>query len=220
MASSEQAETTNQAAEANAKAAEARAGGRDQGRATADQTEMSGDIERLRFEAIRNGRYHLARQGWYERWHRIAMFVVVIGGTAAIAEALKTGQPHSFAWVWAMIPTVAGTVDLLFDFAGKAALHARLQERSYEIVADIELASGTPEAICKRGWASMARIWAQEPKTMRVVEALAYNDTKEGTTEDSKGELLVVSGWAKFWRHVCAWDGLPMPRAKDIKGTA
>jgi hypothetical protein len=189
--------------------------GRHKGSAAADQTEMTG-IEKLRFEAIRNGRYHLARQGWYERWHRIAMFVVVIGGTAAIAEAVKTGDTP-YAWIWALIPTVAGTVDLLFDFAGKSALHARLQERSYEIIEDIELAIDAPEATCRRGWASMARIWAQEPKTMRVVEALAYNDTKEGTLDDSKDELLVISPLHRAFRHVFAFDGLPMPRVKDLR---
>src|SRR4051812_36360807 len=86
--------------------------GRYKGATTADQTEISG-VDLLRFEAIRNGRYHLARQGWYERWHRICMFVVVIGGTAAVAQAMGH-EKESLAV--ALIPTIAGTIDLLFDF--------------------------------------------------------------------------------------------------------
>jgi hypothetical protein len=120
------------------------------------------------------------------------MFVVVIGGTAAVAEAIGAGTKYS--WLVAVIPTLAGTVDLVFDFAGKAALHARLQERSYDIVADIEHSTDSIEATCKRGWAAIARICAQETKTMRVVHALAYNDTKEGTEENAAPELLVVRG--------------------------
>jgi hypothetical protein len=187
--------------------------GRDQERAASDKASMS-NIDHLRFEATINGRYHTARQGWYEFMHRASMFVVVIGGTAAVAEAIGAGRPYS--WLVAMIPTLAGTIDLVFDFAGKAALHARLQERSYDIVADIEHSADSPEVICKRGWAAIARICAQETKTMRVVHALAYNDTKEGSEDNAAPELLVVPFWTRLIKHIWAFDGLYLPRAKDL----
>lgn len=186
-------------------------------RASADPAQMS-DISRLRFEATVNGRYHAARQGWYEFMHKICMFVVVIGGTGAVAEAAGSGFAHS--WLVAIIPTFAGTLDLVFDFAGKAALHARLQERSYDIIADLESTSDNAEIICRRGWAMLARICAQETKLMRVVHALAYNDTKEGTADGVADELLVIPAGAKFWKHIRSYPDLSIRRASEITKTA
>jgi hypothetical protein len=189
--------------------------GRHAGQSAADPSQMT-ELERLRFEATVNGRYHTSRQGWYEGMHRLCMFVVVLGGTAAFADAAGHGR----FW-FALIPTVAGTIDLVFDFTGKAAQHARLQERSYEIVAEIELATEPPEILCRRGFAEIARICAQESKTMRVVHALAYNDTKEGTQADVTEDLLVFPWWAGLTRHLHAYDWLTLrPAGKPKEATS
>jgi hypothetical protein len=195
-------------------------GRRDTGQPASDQAKMS-DIERLRFEATVNGRYHASRQGWYELMHRICMFIVVIGGTVAVAEAVGSGSAHS--WLIAVIPTVAGTLDLVFDFGAKAALHARLQERSYDIIAEIESSQDSADLICRRGWTQLARICAQETKVMRVVHALAYNDTKEGTDDEAeaKGDLLVIPGsLTKLFKHVRSYPDLKIKRANEIKKVA
>jgi hypothetical protein len=188
-------------------AAAFRAGTGDQKRGpAADQAPMSG-ISDLRFEATVNGRYHTSRQGWYELMHRWCMFVVVVGGAGAVAESVGHGARYS--WMIALIPTIAGTVDLVFDFSAKAAQHARLQEKSYEIIAEIEQSTDDAAVICRRGWAAMARIWAQEPKTMRVVQALAYNDTKEGT-EKNPQDLIPVPRKARLLKHVWPFDGMKL----------
>jgi hypothetical protein len=205
MASSETANATSSSATAPS-TSQPRPGGWDEKRAAANPTAQMSDIDRLRFEATINGRYHTSRQGWYELMHRCCMFVVVIGGAGAVAEAVGTGSRYS--WVIALIPTVAGTIDLVFDFSAKAAQHARLQEKSYEIVADIEQLADAPEAICRRGWAAIARICAQETKTMRAVQALAYNDTKQGSEKNVEDELLLVPIRARLLKHIWAFDGL------------
>ena len=97
MASSKRADAhTTAAAATGAAASSAAAGWGDQERSAANQTEMS-DIQRLRFEATVNGRYHTSRRGWYELMHRWCMFVVVIGGAAAVAEAVGNG--HKYSWM-------------------------------------------------------------------------------------------------------------------------
>jgi hypothetical protein len=189
-----------------------------EGQSAADPSALE-ELNHLRFEATINGRYHTSRQGWYEGMHRLCMFAVVLGGTAAIAATFRSGG--GYYWLAALIPTLAGTIDLVFDFAGKAAQHARLQERSYNIVADIELCADDPAILCRRGWAEIARICAQESKTMRVVQALAYNDTKEGTQENVKAELFHgIPWWALASRHVFAHSGLNLSRPSDVKSPA
>jgi hypothetical protein len=49
-----------------------------------------------------------------------------------------------------------------------------------------------------------------ETKTMRVVHALAYNNTKEGTEENAELDLLVVPIWARLLKHVWPFDGLKL----------
>ena len=141
---------------------------------------------------------------------------MVIGGAAAVADAV--GHGYKYSWLIALVPTVAGTVDLVFGFSEKAAEHARLQERSYDIVSDIELGADAPEVICKRGWAAIARICSQETKTMRVVQALAYNDTKEGTEKDVQDDLLVLPSWARRTKHPSAHNGLHIQSVKEARG--
>jgi hypothetical protein len=209
MASSEHTASAHSNADATTAPAysDANAGaGARQGRAAADQASVSG-IEDLRFEATVNGRYHTSRQGWYDFMHKCCMFVVVIFGTGAVAEAVGPGARYS--WIFAFISTIAGTMDLVFDFSAKAAQHARLQEKSYEILAEIEQSTDDATAICRRGWAAMTRIWAQEPKIMRAVQALAYNDTKEGTEKNPQG-LISVPTKARLFKHVWPFDGMKL----------
>ena len=208
MASSERADQTADTSPSTA--TEPVAGKRrDAERAAADQTTQMNDIRGLRFEATVNGRYHTSRQGWYEFMHRWCMFVVVIGGAGAVAEAV--GHGTSYSWTIALVPTIAGTIDLVFDFSAKAAQHARLQEKSYEIIADIEQSNDDPVVVCRRGWAAMARIWALEPKTMRVVQALAYNDTRQGTEKNvQQSDLIEVRWWPRLMKHVWPFDGMKL----------
>jgi hypothetical protein len=55
----------------------------------------------------------------------------------------------------------------------------------------------------------MARIWALEPKTMRAVQALAYNDTKEGT-EKNPLDLIAVPRKARILKHIWPFDGMKL----------
>jgi hypothetical protein len=212
MASSERTDTA--AAPAATEAAPALPARGTQNAASADQAAPVNDIRALRFEATVNGRYHTSRQGWYEFCHRWCMFVVVMFGAGAVAEAAGSGFHYS--WAFAVISTGAGTLDLVFDFSAKAAQHARLQEKSYEIIAEIEQSIEDPAVVCRRGWAAMARIWAQEPKTMRVVQALAYNDTKEGTEKDVQDELIPVPLRSRVLKHVFPYDGRRFDPSKKV----
>jgi hypothetical protein len=218
MASSERTKANTLSDAASTAAAGSSKRARTAGQSTADPSALD-ELDRLRFEATINGRYHTARQGWYEMMHRLCLFAVVLGGTAAIAATFRADG--GYFWLAALVPTIAGTIDLVFDFAGKAALHSRLQERSYNVVADIELCADDPATLCRRGWAEIARICAQEPKTMRIVQALAFNDTKEGAEENVQDDLFQnIPLWRLVSRHVFAHDGFKLSRPSDAKSPA
>jgi hypothetical protein len=176
------------------------------GQPTADKAE----IDEVRFEAIRNGRYHLARRSWYEWLHRITMFVVIMAGATAVAAIFGNEK------YLVLLATAAGTIDLVFSFGEKGSQHARLQELSYEVLASIDSEADDKSGACRQGRAALARIYAAEPKTMRIVDALAYNDTKEGLEKEASGDLIVLRLRHRLLRHVIAFDGVPMKQAKDL----
>ena len=169
------------------------------------------EVDDLRFEAIRNGRYHLARRSWYEWLHRIMMFIVVMAGATAVTK-LSVSDTYLV-----LLATAAGILDLVFAFGEKAAQHARLQELSYEVLAAIEGEADDLRSACRRGRVALARVYASEPKTMRAVDALAYNDTKEGLEKDAGGDLIPLRWHQKMLTHIVAFDGAPMLQSRQLR---
>jgi hypothetical protein len=122
------------------------------------------DRDALRISLVRNAHYHEDRERFFARMHRVAMFIVVVSGTA------------SFAWVkgtpyLAAIITLTGLIDLVFDVSGKARLHASLRRRIYDVLAQTEDESRSVPQLKEQA----VRIYADEPPCMHAVNAMAYN---------------------------------------------
>jgi hypothetical protein len=118
----------------------------------------------LRITLVRNARYHEDRERFFARIHRVAMFIVVVSGTATFAFVKA-------APVLAGIITLVGLIDLVFDVSGKARLHASLRRRVYDVLAQSEDGGRSVEQLREQA----VRIYADEPPTMYAVNALAYN---------------------------------------------
>lgn len=168
----------------------------------------SGAIEEartdLRFEALRNALYHSARRGWYELLHRGLMFVVVIAGSGVVASLGGSDGGETLTLVAALFTAVAGALDLVFDFNGKACEHTYLTRRSYEILAT--LADDDSEAAFRRAQAEMIRLYADERPQLRALNAVAHNTAADSLYGDEKSRL-VVDWWQSLWRHVYPFNG-------------
>ena len=71
-----------------------------------------------------------ARKAFLSFTNRCFSFIIIIFGAAAIgdlSEWLNVGNPAVFA----AVTTAAATLQLVFDFGGRAALHDYLQRRYY-----------------------------------------------------------------------------------------
>jgi hypothetical protein len=148
--------------------------------------------ERQKFQitCLRNSHYHEDRERFFARLHKLTMFVVVLGGATTFA-------PLERYWITALIITVAGLVDLVFDVSGKSRLHASLRRRIYEILAesqddDVDLIKSKKRAI---------DVYADEPPCMHAVNALAYNSAMEAFKRPAKLQMK-ITGWQRFWRNV------------------
>jgi hypothetical protein len=67
-----------------------------------------------KFDALRNAIYHSSRRRFFELLNRSLSFLVVISGTAAVAN-LHSLEPR---WLAAMA-AIIGALQLVFDFGGR-----------------------------------------------------------------------------------------------------
>jgi hypothetical protein len=149
----------------------------------------------IRFDALRNAIYHSSRRRFFELLSRCLSFLVVISGTAAVAN-LQILDPRLMAAIAAAI----GALQLVFDFNGRARVHENLQRRYFELIAEVDaVATPTPADIEK--WnAKWSLIYADEPPPMRGLDAISYN-----TACDSIGRSksrLELSWYHLFFRHL------------------
>jgi hypothetical protein len=126
--------------------------------------------EEIKFNSLRNAIYHSSRRRFFELLSRFLSFLVVVSGTAAVAQ-LHPLDPRLMAALAAII----GAAQLVFDFNGRARLHEKLQVKYYDLIAVID---GTikPDDVDLTKWrASLWQIYADEPPPMRALDAIAYN---------------------------------------------
>jgi len=84
-----------------------------------------------KFDALRNAIYHTSRRRFFELLSRLLSFLVVISGTAAVAN-LHAIEPRFAAAAAATI----GALQLVFDFNGRARTHEILQRKYYDLIAE------------------------------------------------------------------------------------
>jgi hypothetical protein len=127
----------------------------------------------LRFDVLRNAIYHGMRASFLNRMNRWMSLLVILGGAGVISEVgAKFGI---WPGVFAITVTIAGTLQLVLDFAGRAHNHSYLQRRYFEILAEIE-AEDPHKKLDIRHWeAELHRISAEETAPMRALDSIAYN---------------------------------------------
>jgi hypothetical protein len=164
-------------------------------------TEGSTITEREAFQItlLRNSHYHEDRERFFAWWHKVTMFVVVLGAIATFAPVEKY-------WIAALVIAFAGLVDLVFDVSGRARLHASLRRRIYDLLAeaqdnDVDLSKMRKRAI---------DVYADEPPCMHAVNALAYNSAMAAFERSQKLQFR-IRWWQRIFRNV--W---PFP-ATDFK---
>ncbi|MGO4175729.1 hypothetical protein [Bosea sp. TAF32] len=161
----------------------------------------------LRFDVLRNAFYHSARLRHFEWQHRGLMFLIVLFGTAGVADA-TTGVIGQKAL--AAITALLATVDLVLDLRGKAQRHDSLKQRYFMLLAKLDELPGAELRQIAKWRGKVNRITAEEPVTYRIVDALAHNEALEtmGLNEDEK---IHVTRLQYVRRHWTAAHGVSMP---------
>jgi hypothetical protein len=156
-----------------------------------------------RFDALRNAIYHTQRASFLQLVNRSLNFMVIVLGTAVVAK-IATRSP-SFSYSLEIGVVVVATAQLVFDFGGRACVHAFLQKRYYELLAEMETGA-IDTAKAKEKWsAKLLTIAADEPVTLRALDAIAYNQALDAWTSDP--EVLrqcrvPVTYWQRRLRNI------------------
>jgi hypothetical protein len=82
-----------------------------------------------KFDALRNAIYHSSRRRFFELLNRSLSFLVIVSGTAAVAN-LEVLEPR---W-WAALAAIVAALQLVFDINVRARTHELLQRRYFDLM--------------------------------------------------------------------------------------
>ena len=179
------------------------------------KTEEEENIRSIIFDAMANALYHTARRGWLEFVDRIFALIVVLGGTATVAQFFYK-VPNGEIVLGIAITTVAA-LQLVFRFSNRANDHAMLQKQYYNLVADIlSVTEPTCENVAEwRG--ELHKNYGAEPPTMYALNAVAYNQAVAHFGHKDTSELK-VNRWQNFTKNIFSHQGTTFsPKAEPNK---
>lgn len=174
---------------------------------SAQRSDM-GDLDRLTFELLRCGYYYDDRARHYDRVQRSIMFLVVILGTSSVATALGN-LPEGVLVGVAVLTTVVGLVDLVFDVSGKARTYTSLKREVYVMLSEVEVGAGL-----KRIRGRLATAYGDEPAFNGTANALAYNNAMLALGRSTL-DLFRISWLRRFCRH-WLWDGSKLRTYREL----
>jgi hypothetical protein len=125
------------------------------------------------FVVNRSRRYHAKMRAFYQSCHDYTTAATAISGTSGFIAVLANSS-HLAAWLTAIV-AIASTLDLVFGFDKKAAVHDVLCRRFTELASQIVEWNATPENLTKARERRL-KIEADEPTERRIIDLIAQNE--------------------------------------------
>jgi hypothetical protein len=125
-----------------------------------------------------------------------------------MAACLGLGTRWHGAQIAAFVATIAGTLQLVFNFGERARFHEFLQRRYYELLEQIAKKQVPEEGDITNWLADSYRIYAEEPPPYRALDAMAYNAAARATGRTSCRKLNL---WQRLCRHCIRFDNSEFP---------
>ena len=159
-------------------------------------------------------RYHERRQGFFDGFLKLSIFVTLVLNSSAVGLMLSQVEE-----LWTILVMLTGTVmlagSLAYGVRSKSAQHGDLRRRFIELEQDIRSNKPSDETE-QMEWAQVKRlaIEADEPSsTMRTVEAICHNDESQAMGGFTKEDFIKISPTQKLLRHLINWkeDTLQLP---------
>lgn len=141
------------------------------------------NVQYPKFNALRSAFYHTERKCFFDTVNRLLHFLIVVLGASIMA---KVADDRHIEGLWLEFGiVVCVTLQMVFDFCGQANLHANLQKRCYELLAEIEGQPQADEGQISRWSAVLIGLCAEEPTQMRALDAICFNRALEALIVDA-----------------------------------
>lgn len=149
---------------------------------------MNNSLYELQFGLEGSARYHARRRAFFDLWHKIIMFLVILSGSAAFSGVF--GAPQ---WIGLFVAGL-GALDLVIGFSHKSRDHAVLHRRFVELISELQVSdeSALPRLTQKR-----LSIEQDEPPIYKALSLACHNEIV--ASHGNGDEHAVPIG---FWRHV------------------
>lgn len=145
-------------------------------------------------------RYHMRRQAFFERWHRLTGIISLIGGSTAVATI--THEFELAGLIAGAVIAIAQSIDLMVDTRKYGELHRDLRCKYLALEPRLTLVDLPPEK-CHEIDEAIKNIEAEEPPIRTALMDIVQNDTliAEGYTKDTAGDA-----WSEinFFRRIFA----------------
>lgn len=170
--------------------------------------DLDDEIFQIKHMALRNALYHVARRRFLDGINRFCNLLVILGGTAVVAEMAR-GAPAYSLLVGCTVTTI-GALQLVFDYSGRARQHEILQRRYFNLMADVECVEAPSGEQCVRWRSEFSRAAADEPPTLRALDAIADNQATFALIGGDKPRLKITR-WQSLTRHIWAHNSGAFP---------
>ena len=167
--------------------------------------------DNLLFNLHRSVRYHSRRQGFFQTCHSLVMALALLGSSATMATfgaELGAGWPLWAKLLPSVIVMMLVTIDLVIGFAEKAARYGDWMRRFIQLERQLEMIRGKATdddvARIKDG---MLAIEEGEPKVLRVLNAICYNETVMALGYKDKDQYKNISTVQRLLAQFFDWRG-------------
>ena len=137
-------------------------------------SDLTREIENLKFDILRNAIYHTARGQFFDLISRLINFTIIVLGTGAASQLGAATGKIDDRWL-AGAAALLAALQLVGDFGVAARNHAYLQRRCYELLSELELSTPLDEGRIATLRAKLIILYGEEPPPMRALDAVAYN---------------------------------------------
>ena len=168
-------------------------------------SEETTGFDDLLFDIRRSVRYHDRRQGFYQGVQNLALLLAFLFGTATVATFGAAIGKDLPVWV-RLLPALATSmltgIALVYRVAEKAWLHQDLKREFIGLEIRLELSRDeASDELIAHVQADRLAVEAREPKVLRVLDTLCYNDVMRATGSKKK-QLIEVGSFQRACAHL------------------
>ncbi|MAL00847.1 MAG: hypothetical protein CL536_01655 [Alcaligenaceae bacterium] len=168
-----------------------------------EKSELEEEWYGLKFDVRRAVRYHQRRRAFFDVLDRGGNLLSLVFGSAAIYGILQDNF-RPLAITSAAIVTIWSSVNLVVGSAQKARLHYDLARRFIQL--ERNLLCEPNEEQYHKVYDERLSIEAEEPPTLKVLDAICYNDTVKAQGLPKERMVENITGWQRFCAHFFDWD--------------